>query len=127
METPKRELYKNPVNCKEGFKVQEPYAFNDRGQMSKIINSEAYHFFCILKNGLHLSRNEKDQLLKLIYQNTGNTDFMLMGMIIPFKQFLEPYLVEFNDGSLKRVYGFDRTSVRNTYHYIKNVWRFPTR
>jgi hypothetical protein len=96
---------------------QQPYPFNERGTLDSIINSNAYAYFQKLANGQKLSRLDKDTLFHNIQANSGKGNYMLMGMIIPFKQFMKLYLVKYNyENTWHEIYAFDKTCIRNSFY-----------
>ena len=99
------------------MQIQQPYPFNERGTLDSIINSMAYRYFQKLVSGQKLSRIDKDTLFHNIQANSGKENYMLMGMIIPFKQFMKLYLVKYRyDNTWQEVYAFDKTCIRNSYY-----------
>jgi hypothetical protein len=104
------------------MQIQQPYAFNERGTLEIIINSMIYDYYKRLVNGEKLSRFDKDTLFHKIQSNGNKEEYKLMGMIIPFKQFMKLYLVKYNyDNMWYGIYAFDKTCIRNSFYTNSNI------
>jgi hypothetical protein len=97
--------------------VQQPYPFNELGDIRKILDSKIYKLYQKLASHQILTRQEKDYLFHNIQSNSGKPNYMLMGMIIPFKQFMKLYLVKYSyEDTWKEIYAFDKTCIRNSFY-----------
>jgi hypothetical protein len=96
--------------------IQHPYPFNERGSMEHIVNSKAYNMFKRLSKEEPLNRSEKNNLFHMLMSNSGKWNYMLMGMIIPFKQFLKRYHVKYNYGQIQEIWAFDKACIRNSFY-----------
>ena len=104
------------------MKIQQPYAFNERGTLENIINSMIYGYYQRLVNGEKLSRFDKDTLFHKIQSNGNKGDYKLMGMIIPIKQFMKLYLVKYSyDNTWHEVYAFDKTCIRSSFYTSSGI------
>jgi hypothetical protein len=104
------------------MQIQQPYAFNERGTLENIIYSNMYKMFQKLVNKEPLTREEKNNVFHEIQSNSGHGDYKLMGMIIPFKQFMKLYLVKYNyDNRWCEIYAFDKTCIRNSFYTNSNI------
>ncbi len=97
--------------------IQQPYQFNERGLLENIIHSNMYKMFQKLANGQTLTREEKNNTFHNIQSNSGKSNYMLMGMVIPFTQFMKLYLVKYNyENVYHPIYAFDKTCIRYSYY-----------
>ena len=96
----------------------EIYAFNDRGDVNSVKNSNGriMKYYNKLKQGSKLTREEKNILFHILQGNSGKHNYMLMGCVIPFKQFLKRYFVKYNYGSIEEIWSFDKTCIRNSFY-----------
>ena len=98
--------------------VTQPYPFNELGDVEKIKNTKIYELFTQLSNGVKLTRKDKDYLFNSMCQNSGRSNYMLYGVIIPFAQFMKTYIVKYNyePNRWVEVYAFDKMCIRNSFY-----------
>lgn len=96
----------------------EIYAFNNRGDVESIknCNSIIVQYYNKLKQGTKLSREEKNSLFHMLQGNSGKHNYMLMGCVIPFKQFFKRYFVKYSYGSIEEIWSFDKTCIRSSFY-----------
>tara|TARA_R110000868_G_scaffold177447_1_gene416420 strand:+ start:213 stop:569 length:357 start_codon:yes stop_codon:yes gene_type:complete len=98
-------------------KIKQPYSFNERGELKNIVESKMYLLFQKLEQGVNLTRAEKNEIFHALQQNTGGVNYRLLGMIIPFGQFLTKFLVKYNyENVWREVFAFDKTCIRSSYY-----------
>ena len=104
----------------EKDEITMPYPFNERGKVETIKEYKIYDKFEKLVNGIELTREEKNDLFHQIQSNSGKGNYMLMGCIIPFAQFMKTYLVKYDYGNgWDEIKAFDKTCIRSSF-YTKN-------
>jgi hypothetical protein len=105
------------------MKIKQPYAFNERGNVELIKGTKVYELFLKLSNGSKLSREDKDYLFHSMRQNSGKSNYMLYGVIIPFGQFMKTYLVKYSYemNNWREVLAFDKTCIRNSFYTNSNI------
>ena len=98
--------------------MQDPYAFNERGNVEEVMNSNGLvvQYYKRLRNGEKLTRAEKDYLFHLTQSNSGGKNYMVMGVIIPFGGYFKEYWVSYNYGSIHSVYAPDKTAIRSSFY-----------
>lgn len=74
-----------------------------------------------LENKEKLTREEKDGIFNALRNNTYSDGqrFMIGGYYHDFSGLLKKFYVEYKDGSILKLYAFDKTSIR-TNDYTKN-------
>ena len=98
--------------------IKQPYAFNERGNVELIKGTKVYALFLKLSNGGKLTRQEKDYLFNLMLGNSGKTNYMLCGVIIPFGQFMKTYIVKYSyePNNWSEILAFDKMCIRNSLY-----------
>jgi hypothetical protein len=98
--------------------VTQPYAFNERGNVESIKGTKPYELFLKLSNGAKLNREEKDYLFHALQQNSGKSNYMIYGVIIPFGQFMKTYIVKYSyeSNNWREIKAFDKMCIRNSYY-----------
>ena len=103
--------------------MPNPYAFNDRGDVKKVMtsNASAVGYFHMLQNDIKLTREEKNHLFHLLQSNSGDRYYRLMGVAIPFWAYLKKYWVQYEYGNIVQIYAPDKTSIRKSFYTCQGI------
>ena len=108
--------------------MRQPYPFNDRGDVASIQTSPIMQTFNRLAAGVQLSREEKNNLFHELQGNSGKSNYMLAGVVIPFGQFMKRFFVKYSYGDIREILAFDKTCIRSSYytnHCISEIIEIP--
>ena len=94
--------------------IQMPrqFAFHDR--VSK--TTPQYLPFDRLAAGELLTREEKNSLFHILQGNSGKHNYMRMGWIYPFGQWMKTYLVKYKHYGWQEIKAFDKTCIRSSWY-----------
>lgn len=101
--------------------IQKPYPFNGRGNVEEIKTCLAYGYYQKLADGKQLSRHEKNSLFHTLQSNGGKYNYRVMGVVIPFKQFMTRYFVTYKYLGVQEIWAFDKTCIRSSFYTNRGI------
>ena len=93
------------------------FAFHDRVSKTPLENKD----FNLVNSGIKLTRHQKDSIFHKIQNNSGKSNYRLLGWVYPFKSFMKLYLVKYKYYEWVEIWAFDKMCIRNSWYTNSNI------